>query len=83
MVWPEINQKQVDPSGWALDLAGNGRAIAYNPKLVPPKLVPKTWDECARPELRGKVVLDPRHKTACLALEQARVVSRLGEKDGG
>ena len=65
-VWPEINQKQIDPSGWALDLAGNGRAIAYNPKLVPPEFVPKTWDECARPELRGKVVLDPRHKLLAL-----------------
>jgi ABC-type Fe3+ transport system substrate-binding protein len=65
-IWPDINQKQLDPSGWGLDLAGNGRAIAYNPKLVPADLVPKTWDDCARAELKGKVVLDPRHKLLAL-----------------
>jgi ABC-type Fe3+ transport system substrate-binding protein len=65
-IWPDLNQKQMDPSGWGLDVAGNGRAIAYNPRLVPAELVPKTWEECARPELRGKVVLDPRHKLLAL-----------------
>ena len=65
-VWPEIDKRQYDPSGWGLNVSGNGRAVAYNPKLVPAELVPKTWDDCARPELRGKVALDPRHKLLAL-----------------
>ncbi|MBI2987954.1 MAG: extracellular solute-binding protein [Deltaproteobacteria bacterium] len=65
-VWPDIDKRQYDPSGWAINLTGNSRAIAYNPKLVPPDLVPKTWDDCTRPEFKGKVVLDPRHKLLAL-----------------
>jgi iron(III) transport system substrate-binding protein len=65
-VWPEIDKRQYDPSGWALNVSGNGRAIAYNPRLVPADLVPKSWEECARPEFKGKVVLDPRHKLLAL-----------------
>jgi ABC-type Fe3+ transport system substrate-binding protein len=65
-VWPDIDKRQYDPSGWALNLTGNSRAIAYNPTLVPPKLVPKTWDDCTRPEFKGKVVLDVRHKLYAL-----------------
>lgn len=65
-VWPDIDKRQYDPSGWAINLTGNSRAIAYNPKLVPPKLVPKAWDDCTRPEFKGKVVLDPRHKLLAL-----------------
>jgi ABC-type Fe3+ transport system substrate-binding protein len=65
-VWPGIDKRQFDPSGWALNLTGNSRAIAYNPTLVPPKLVPKTWDDCTRPEFKGKVVLDVRHKLYAL-----------------
>ncbi|MGH7844214.1 MAG: ABC transporter substrate-binding protein [Candidatus Binatia bacterium] len=65
-VWPEIDKRQYDPSGWALNVSGNGRAVAYNSKLVPPELVPRAWEDCARPEFKGKVVLDPRHKLLAL-----------------
>ncbi len=65
-VWSNIDRRQVDPSGWGLDVTGNPRAVAYNPRIIPENLVPKTWDDCARPELRGKVVLDPRHKLYAL-----------------
>lgn len=65
-VWPGIDKRQYDPSGWALNLTGNSRAIAYNPKLVPANLLPKTWDDCARPEFKSKVVLDVRHKLYAL-----------------
>lgn len=65
-VWPNIDKRQYEPSGWALNLTGNSRAIVYNPKLVPPELVPKSWDDCTRPEFKGKVVLDIRHKLYAL-----------------
>jgi iron(III) transport system substrate-binding protein len=65
-VWPGIDKRQYDPSGWAINLTGNSRAIVYNPKLVSPDQVPKTWDDCTRPVFRGKVVLDPRHKLLAL-----------------
>jgi ABC-type Fe3+ transport system substrate-binding protein len=65
-VWPGTDKRQYDPSGWALNLSGNSRAIVYNPTLVPPSLVPKTWDDCARPEFKGKAVLDVRHKLYAL-----------------
>ena len=65
-VWPALDKRQYDPSGWALNVSGNGRAIAYNPKLVPPNLVPQSWDDCTRPEFKGRVVLDPRHKLLAL-----------------
>lgn len=65
-VWPDIDKRQIDPSGWALNTTGNARAVAYNPTLIPENLVPKTWDDCARPELKGKVVLDSRNKLYAL-----------------
>ena len=65
-VWPDTDKRQIDPSGWALNTTGNARAVAYNPTLLPENLVPKTWDDCARPELKGKVVLDSRNKLYAL-----------------
>jgi ABC-type Fe3+ transport system substrate-binding protein len=65
-VWPGIDKRQYDPSGWALNLSGNSRAIVYNTNLVPAKLIPKTWDDCARPEFKSRVVLDVRHKLYAL-----------------
>jgi ABC-type Fe3+ transport system substrate-binding protein len=65
-VWPEIDKRQYDPSGWALNLSGNSRAIVYNTNLVSAKQIPKTWDDCARPEFKSKVVLDVRHKLYAL-----------------
>lgn len=65
-IWPTIDKRIYDPSGWALSTTGNSRAIAYNPKLVPPDQVPKTWEDCARPQFKGRVVLDPRHKLYAL-----------------
>jgi iron(III) transport system substrate-binding protein len=65
-VWPTIDKRQYDPSGWALNLSGNSRAIVYNTTLVAPKSVPKTWDDCAKPDFKGKVVLDVRHKLLAL-----------------
>jgi ABC-type Fe3+ transport system substrate-binding protein len=59
-VWPDIDKRQIDPSGLALNVTGNARAVAYNPTMIPENLVPKTWEDCARPELKGKVVLDSR-----------------------
>jgi iron(III) transport system substrate-binding protein len=61
-IWPNLDRRIYDPSGWAISVTGNSRAIAYNPKLVAPDQVPKTWDDCARPQFKGRVVLDPRHK---------------------
>lgn len=65
-VWSDIDKRIYDPSAWALNVTGNSRAVAYNPKLVPAGLVPKTWDDCANPAFKGKVVLDPRHKLYAL-----------------
>lgn len=65
-LWPDIDKRQIDPSGWALNVTGNARAVAYNPTMIPEKLVPKTWEDCARPELKGKVVLDSRDKLYAL-----------------
>lgn len=65
-VWPGIDKRQYDPSGWALNLSGNSRAIVYNTNLVSAKQIPKTWDDCARPEFKSKVVLDVRHKLYAL-----------------
>ena len=65
-VWPEIDKRIYLAGGWGLAAIGASRAIAYNPTLVPPELVPKTWDDCARPEFKGRVVLDSRHKLYAL-----------------
>ncbi len=65
-VWPEIDKRQYLSDGWALSTSGNSRAIAYNSTLVPPELVPKTWDDCTRSEFKGNVVLDSRHKLYAL-----------------
>ncbi len=65
-LWPDVNRKIIVSGGLALSVMGEGRAIAYNPKLIREDLVPKTWDDCARPELKGKAVLDSRHKLYAL-----------------
>ena len=65
-IWPTLDKRIYDPSGWAISITGNSRAIAYNPKLVQPDQVPKTWDDCTRPQFKGRVVLDPRHKLYAL-----------------
>lgn len=65
-LWPDIDKRQIDPAGWGLNVTGNARAVAYNPTMIPENLVPKTWDDCARPELKGKVVLDSRDKLYAL-----------------
>ncbi|MBI2987935.1 MAG: extracellular solute-binding protein [Deltaproteobacteria bacterium] len=65
-VWPDVDKRVYDPSNWALNVTGNSRAIAYNPKLVAAELVPKSWDDCTRPDFKGRVVLDPRHKLYAL-----------------
>jgi len=65
-IWPNLDKRIYDPSGLAISTTGNSRAIAYNPKLVPPDQVPKTWDDCARPQFKSRVVLDPRHKLYAL-----------------
>lgn len=65
-VWPDVSRKIIVAGGMALSVIGEGRAVAYNPKLIREDLVPKTWDDCARPELKGKAVLDSRHKLYAL-----------------
>jgi iron(III) transport system substrate-binding protein len=65
-IWPNLDKRIYDPSGWAISVTGNSRAIAYNTKLVAPDQVPKTWDDCARPQFKGRAVLDPRHKLYAL-----------------
>ncbi|MBI2987945.1 MAG: extracellular solute-binding protein [Deltaproteobacteria bacterium] len=65
-VWPDMDKRVYDANGWSLSVTGNSRAIAYNPRLVPPELVPKSWDDCTRPDFKGRVVLDPRHKLYAL-----------------
>ena len=65
-VWPDVDKRIYDPSSWALNVTGSSRTVAYNTKLVPAELVPKTWDDCANPAFKGKAVLDPRHKLYAL-----------------
>jgi ABC-type Fe3+ transport system substrate-binding protein len=56
---PMIDQKY----GNVIAFENNFQVTAYNVKLVPPDLVPKTWEDLLRPELKGrKFALDIRPK---------------------
>ncbi len=65
-VWPDVDRRTIVPGRLALTVMGEGRAIAYNPKLVREDLIPRAWDDCSHPQLKGKVVLDSRHKLYAL-----------------
>jgi ABC-type Fe3+ transport system substrate-binding protein len=56
---PMIDQKYVN----VIAFENNFQVTAYNVMVVPPDLVPKTWEDLLRPELKGrKFALDIRPK---------------------
>jgi iron(III) transport system substrate-binding protein len=58
--------KEIDkfwrPDDYFVRITASPQGIAYNPKLVPPELVPTNWNDLAKPEFKGKIMLtDPRN----------------------
>jgi ABC-type Fe3+ transport system substrate-binding protein len=60
--WPQLNPANVDPNGYFVSTTGNTRGIIYNPNVVKPADVPKTWADCVDPKWKGKVMIDARNK---------------------
>jgi ABC-type Fe3+ transport system substrate-binding protein len=60
--WGKLDERGIDPNGYFVNLIGNVRGIAYNNEIIPAEKAPKTWDDCLRPDLQGKVGLETRIK---------------------
>ena len=60
--WPKLDSRGMDPEGKFLSTTGNARGNAWNPKLVPKGKEPTTWEACADPMWKGKVLIDTRNK---------------------
>ena len=68
-LFPHIPKLQVSPEGYFVAVGFGMHIIAYNPTLVPPKRVPKKWNDCLDPYWKGKFIVDTRPKTfATLAI---------------
>lgn len=60
--WPRMTGGAIDPTGYFVATTGNTRGIAYNPTLVKGDDVPKTWEDCASPKWRSKLLVDGNNK---------------------
>jgi iron(III) transport system substrate-binding protein len=68
-LFPKVNKALISPSSYYIATGFSKYGVAYNTKLVPPNLVPKTWEDCAHPRWKGKVAVmtRPRAYTALWA----------------
>jgi iron(III) transport system substrate-binding protein len=61
--FPNIDQKQIHPNGYLVGVGWSAHMLAYNSSVVPPDRVPKKWEDCLDPYLKGKFVVDTRPKS--------------------
>jgi ABC-type Fe3+ transport system substrate-binding protein len=62
-LFPNIDDKQISPSGHLVAVGWSTHMIAYNSSVVPPDRVPKKWEDCLDPYWKGKFVVDTRPKS--------------------
>ncbi len=68
----QIPVQMIDPENRNVLAAGSALdVIAYNPKVLLAELVPKTWDDLLRPELKGKKFIMDIVPAAVAALKPA------------
>ena len=64
--WTKLDSRTLDPNGYFLGTTANARGIIWNPSLVAKGKEPITWDACADPAWRGKVLFDTRNRLQSL-----------------
>lgn len=68
----QIPAQMIDPDNRNIVAAGSALdAVAYNPKLLRPELVPKVWEDLLKPELKGKKFVMDVAPAAIFALVSA------------
>jgi ABC-type Fe3+ transport system substrate-binding protein len=63
--WGTIDARAIDPNGYYI--AGTALirgGVIYNTETVPADKAPKGWEDCVNPIWKGKVLFDPRNKSA-------------------
>ena len=68
--WPKIIEEAFDPQGNFLSTVGLVRGNVWNVNVVPKGKEPRTWDACADPQWKGKVVVDARSKLQAFHYDQ-------------
>jgi ABC-type Fe3+ transport system substrate-binding protein len=56
-IFPEVPVQHFSPDGFLAVVSFIPRVIAYNPSLVPPERVPKTWQDCLDPYWKGRFMV--------------------------
>jgi ABC-type Fe3+ transport system substrate-binding protein len=69
--WSKLDDRGVDPDGYFVNIIGNVRGITYNHELIAKDKAPKNWDDCLRPEFKGKVGLETRIKVQSFMVDPA------------
>ena len=64
--WPKLDPRTFDPNGYFLGTTGNARGIVWNPNQIPKGREPTSWDACADPAWKGKVLIDIRNRLQSL-----------------
>lgn len=64
--WPKLDPRTLDPNGFFLGTTGNARGVAWNPSLVAKGREPASWEVCADPAWKGKILLDTRNRLQSL-----------------
>jgi len=59
-IFPEAPTEHFSPDGYLAVVSFIPRVIAYNPALVPPERIPKTWQDCLDPYWKGKFMVHAR-----------------------
>ena len=63
--WGVIDARAIDPKGYYI--AGTALirgGLVYNTEAIPADKTPKGWEDCVNPTYKGKVLFDPRNKSA-------------------
>jgi ABC-type Fe3+ transport system substrate-binding protein len=63
--WGTIDARAIDPKGYYI--AGTALirgGLVYNSETIPADKAPKGWEDCVNPMYKGKVLFDPRNKSA-------------------
>lgn len=53
----------ISPDRFFVAAGASTYGMVYNPKVVPKKLVPRTWEDCLDPYWKGKFLVDTRPNT--------------------
>ncbi len=62
-LFPDSDRFHFSPDGYLVATGFSRYGIIYNPKLVPPARVPKTWDDCLDAGWKGKMLVYTRPRT--------------------